>query len=70
MDTQICGLFKRNIKISENFSASFGNIISPYIISRHSLLRKFKQNDPHVTNIVRNGEVITGETISEALIHA
>ena len=55
--------------INEDFTVSFGNIISPYIISRKKLLEKYKDRDPHVIDIIQKGKMIMGKSMSELLLN-
>ncbi|MFA6106144.1 MAG: nucleotidyltransferase domain-containing protein [Patescibacteria group bacterium] len=62
------------VKLEESIAAlnpsvaeEFGNTLSPVIFSKSGFVKKIKDNDGLVREIVKNGEVIAGKLISELL---
>jgi len=45
----------------------FGNQLSPYILTKKEFVQKYKNNDPLVSSIIKDGEILSGKIISELL---
>jgi len=55
---------------SENagdFMARFGNVLSPYIITRHDFKHRYRRGDGLIKAAVRQGRLVHGEPISEVV---
>jgi len=52
---------------NEHFLAYYGNSLSPYIISKSEFKKRVKNNDALIGNIVKEGRIVSGQTIGEII---
>lgn len=55
------------LNINPEISGKFGNSIAPVIFDKKSFIKKIKGGDKLVKNIIKDGEVVSGKSISELL---
>ncbi|MCX6349971.1 MAG: hypothetical protein NTV79_10815, partial [Candidatus Aureabacteria bacterium] len=53
----------------EEVTRRFGNRLSPLLISRSEFLKKRKRKDAFLGNVLKQAEVIFGNTIPELIAH-
>lgn len=55
-------------KRQEDFIRRFGNVLSPYIVTKADFKRRYQQNDPLIREAVKTGQLILGKRVSEVLL--
>lgn len=45
----------------------FGNVLSPIVFKKNDFVKKIKNNNPLVRDIVKNGEIVAGKLINELI---
>ncbi|MFZ3063590.1 MAG: nucleotidyltransferase domain-containing protein [Actinomycetota bacterium] len=55
-------------KRQDDFIRRFGNVLSPYIITRTDFKRRYQKNDPLIREAVKTGQLFFGKRVSEVLL--
>jgi len=59
---------KKILGINPVLSAYFGNSISPFVIKKSDFVKRLKKNEPLVSSIAKEGEVLAGKLIDEFIL--
>jgi len=58
---------KRFDLLNQELIKSFGNVVSPYILSLEEVKRRYKKNDKLIREIIKSGKIIYGKSLDEVI---